>query len=582
MTTQSPTQYSGISSYAFGSIVGRIRNFADPADVIKVFDDDLTDVIALVASGGTTFLSPILGRLGGIICTSGTTRSHLAIVSREYGVPCLLAVDLHGWRPADGDRVRLASSPVGEGFLEQLFDSEVSPDPESSTGSTDAPATGGTGPIRAVTAADPVGRPYTTVTSGDEGTDWWNYIRTIGDDIACKPFPSSVTSATVGALCAQSLSDTDLNDLILHMGRAFKPEMTRRSGFTSEIFPMMPYMSLSVIEDFHTYPQRVRTIDAALPAEEIGRRLRQQPGLVSPLWIWMVGYHYLCGRELLIHMGRIAPDSDIDDVRTVVDFWRRLSLAHRGDGTLDYKDAGFTNRYLPDTTVADLRAQQKRLDATTRKELQTLNAALSGYCFMYFTDSRVGICDNGPYPAGDHTATLVRDFLSLDSGQFGYRWARDRDPGFTGVTLVLTFATNVFTEFEINDWGTTFTEPDQFLTTVTDAAVIGHRADGRSEVLPPETWAELTRAVGTEHLALYQQFSTADRNDRILAATEMYSFGLRPFARVAGVEDRIDWRISERTLALLPDPLGDDDQAGAIFGGALVAHDRPSAFSSFG
>ena len=70
-----------------------------------------------------------------------------------------------------------------------------------------------------------------------------------------------------------------------------------------------------------------------------------------------------------------------------------------------------------------------------------------------------------------------------------------------------------------------------------------------------------------------------DRSERILAATEMYTFGLRPFARVAGVEDRIEWQISADTMALFPEPLADDDAAAAIFGGALVAHDRLSAFS---
>ncbi|GAC67383.1 PEP-utilizing enzyme [Gordonia soli] len=569
MTATTPTRHAGISSFDFGTKVGRIKNFSAPDDVIAVFEDDLEEVVALVESGGTTFLSPILGRLGGIVCTSGTTRSHLAIVSREYGVPCLLAVDLDGWTPADGETVTLTSSSSGEGHLAAS---------DGSVGAASVPEGGAVEAVDPADAADPVGRPFTDATSGDPRADWWTYLATVGDDIAVKPFPSSVTADTVTQLVSEALTDDDLDTLIQHMGRSFKPEMTRRSGFTSEIFPMMPYMSMSVIEDFHTYPERVRIIDSAMPAEEIGRRLSVSPGLVSPLWIWMVGYHYLCGRELLIEMGRMAPGDDIDDVRTVVDFWRRLALGHRGDGTLDYKDAGFTNRYLPDDALSTLRADLRPVDDASRKELQTLNAALSGYCFMYFTDSRVGICDNGPYPNGDGTATLVRDFLSLDAGQFGYPWARESDPGLSGVTLTLTFPTDVFTDFEINDWGTTFTEPEQFLATVTEASIVGHHADGTSSVLPVEDWADLTKRLGEDHLKLYQTFSQMDRSARILAATEMYSFGLRPFARRAGVEDRIEWRISARTMGLFPEPLADDDKAAALFGGALVGHDRPSAF----
>ena len=198
---------------------------------------------------------------------------------------------------------------------------------------------------------------------------------------------------------------------------------------------------------------------------------------------------------------------------------------------------------------------------------------------MYFTDSRVAICDNGPYPEADGEATVVRDFLSLDSGAFAYPWARELDPGVSGVTVTLTYPVSAFHDFEINDWGTTFTEPDHFLSAVTRASVTARYADGTSRVLEPHEWPELAARLSTEHLKLYQTFSTMSRDDRILAATRMYTWGLRPFARIAGVEDSVDWSFSDRTMNLFPDPLADDDQAAALFGGALVAHDRPSAFS---
>jgi phosphohistidine swiveling domain-containing protein len=84
----------GEIAYGKGTVTGVIRRFTTPDDVLDVIDADLDDTIALVESGGTTFLGPILGRLGGLVCTSGTLRSHLAIVSREFQLPCLMAVDL--------------------------------------------------------------------------------------------------------------------------------------------------------------------------------------------------------------------------------------------------------------------------------------------------------------------------------------------------------------------------------------------------------------------------------------------------------------------------------------------------------
>ncbi len=109
----------GEIAYGNGRATGVIKKFTTPDDVLDVIDADLDDTIALVESGGTTFLGPILGRLGGLICTSGTLRSHLAIVSREFQLPCLMAVDLKE-DLSDGDRVTLVlEAGSGQGSVER-------------------------------------------------------------------------------------------------------------------------------------------------------------------------------------------------------------------------------------------------------------------------------------------------------------------------------------------------------------------------------------------------------------------------------------------------------------------------------
>ena len=545
----------GTPSYRFSRVTGHARWFRNPSDVIGAIDSDLESTIALVDSGGTTFLSPILGRLGGIVARDGTLRSHLAIVSREFEVPCLVGTELVEV-PVDGTELTL-----------EVQDGDV--------------ALVTTGAVAGVTSSDTSSAETSSAetSDGDVVERWWSYVRRVGDEIGVKAFDVDVSPADLDALIAEPLTDERLDDLVQHMGRAFKPEMTRRSSFTSELFPMLPYMSLSVIDDFHTYAERVAVIDAAMPAEEIGRRLRTAPNQASPLWIWMAGYHYLCGRECLIQMGRLRRDERTEEIRTVVDFWRRLTLAHRGDGTLDNKDAGFTNRYLPADVVTSLASSTQRLDADSAKALKRLNATVAGYSFLYFTDSRVGIYDSGPYVRPDGRHTIVRDYLSLGPSAFAYPWARDLQPPFTGLTLVLTYDAGAFSSFEINDWGTTFTEPDQLLAAVTDAAVVGHTADGEQRVLDPGEWTSVTTELSRSHLAVYQQFADMDRRQRIFSATQMYTAGLRPFASVAGVTDQVDWSFSPDTLALYPDPFDDDDQAAVIFGTALVANDMPGAFS---
>lgn len=534
----------GTPSFDFSSTTGSVRHFHSPDDVINSLDSDLESTIAVVRSGGTTFLSPVLGRLGGVVALDGTLRSHLAIVAREFELPCLVGTEL-AEDLKDGATVTLALNEAGVGLV-----------------TSGGPA-----------AAGQVGDGRDVVTA------WWDYIRAVGDENAVKDFDVSMNSPNLERLLTDELDDARLDDLIGHMGRSLKPELARRSGFTSELFPMLPYMSLSVIEDFFQFPARVREIDAILPAEQIGRRLREAPNQISPLWIWVIGYHFLCGRECLIHMGRMRRDEKIEDVRAVVDFWRRLTLAHRGDGTLDYKDAKFSNRYLPEPVVTSLIAESQPLDAAAVKALKRLNATISGYSFLYFCDSRVGICDSGPYFHSDGRQVIVRDYLSLGTSAWNYPWAEKVSPSYVGITMVLLYDPGAFTEFEINDWGTTFTEPGQLLSAVTAAAVLGVRADGTKEVLPSHAWPDVTAELSREHMKLYQYFAALDRRERVLAATQMYTSVLRPFAAVAGLDPESSWSLSPDAADLYPTPLDDDDQAAAVFGGALLAHQRASAFS---
>ena len=87
---------TGVNLFVAGQVRGVGRWFNDTSDVLSIDDDDLEETIAFVNKGGMTFLSPILPDLKGIVCTAGSRESHLAILSRESDVPCVLAASLTG------------------------------------------------------------------------------------------------------------------------------------------------------------------------------------------------------------------------------------------------------------------------------------------------------------------------------------------------------------------------------------------------------------------------------------------------------------------------------------------------------
>jgi len=97
---------TGVNLFVAGEVRGVARWFNDTSDVLSIDDDDLEETIAFVNKGGMTFLSPILPDLRGIVCTAGSRESHLAILSREADVPCVVVANITG-TVSDGDTVVL-------------------------------------------------------------------------------------------------------------------------------------------------------------------------------------------------------------------------------------------------------------------------------------------------------------------------------------------------------------------------------------------------------------------------------------------------------------------------------------------
>ncbi len=93
-----PTNVQGIARY--------FRSIKDVADALANGVPEGT--IAVIDDSGGTLTAPILEQFAGVICAGGTVRSHLGILTREYGIPCLMNAEIHGLR--NGDQVELEVS----------------------------------------------------------------------------------------------------------------------------------------------------------------------------------------------------------------------------------------------------------------------------------------------------------------------------------------------------------------------------------------------------------------------------------------------------------------------------------------
>jgi phosphohistidine swiveling domain-containing protein len=98
------------------NVVRRAQNTVGIARYIRTSERVLTlmkqgvpdDLIAIIDDSGGTLTAPILEKFKGVICAGGTVRSHLGILTREYGIPCFMNAKISGIR--EGDRVEMETT----------------------------------------------------------------------------------------------------------------------------------------------------------------------------------------------------------------------------------------------------------------------------------------------------------------------------------------------------------------------------------------------------------------------------------------------------------------------------------------
>jgi hypothetical protein len=99
-------------------VTGTARFVSDVETVMTMLTEGVPDdTIAVIDDSGGTLTAPILGDFKGVVCMGGTIRSHLGILTREYGVPCLMAAKLEGLQ--DGDQVVVEySKPAADAYAD--------------------------------------------------------------------------------------------------------------------------------------------------------------------------------------------------------------------------------------------------------------------------------------------------------------------------------------------------------------------------------------------------------------------------------------------------------------------------------
>ena len=366
------------------------------------------------------------------------------------------------------------------------------------------------------------------------------------------------------------------NWLLQRIGAAYKSELSRRTVFESELFGMNTYIIMSHLEDYLRMPDRMRTIERHMAAEDIVRTGLPIGTKKNFICLVAMPLHYLAGRELFIDLGELDRSSDLDEHLTVLNFWRRATIALRADGVLANIDADppDSSRVLDEGELSQLRDDLAPADDSVRSAIRKFGAQLMSYCFLENCDSRMAVCDTGPYPASDGKFIALRELCTDGAGDFPWtEGVRDLLPYHN---FVIAYELPSSVQMENNIWGTAWFTPTEYLKQITGSRVFV-TDDGTLKPLPMEELDSVASAIRKAHKQLYLRFSDMSVPDRTVCATQMYAWKLKSWAHTAGAFGEIDWELTDKVRSMY-DRLSDDAYALQLLGGVFVPEKRDSVF----
>jgi hypothetical protein len=528
---------TGLTVYQDDAVIeGPVRWLDSPSAVIDfVTSGSIKDTIVLARGGTTTFLTPALtGGVKAIMTLQGAPESHLGILSREYGIPCLMGVRFsQGVRsdrgeviPADGTVVRLDVSTAPEGRVLARPGAPVSDEPVAEGGPSEEELAQIQRMLRHYRGEFP---------HGVEGE---------------QAFRARLTTnvLTTGAGDDRDLTREELNELSEYMGfNLWDCLALRATEGESGLIPRQEYEAVGLVQIWQRYPELMRWITDQIGVDglyEVGGTSRREIGTkVNALHIWGSGFPLGMGRALAMALGAVTGNGREADLRDAMQFMRRLHTGLRGPGQPMFgSQNGYVNPILSADWVERFLDERRPLsdpEARTRGQRFSANTELMG--FLLHFDNRCGLHDTGPYPTPDGGFMIVRDhFLSEDL----YHW-NDVTEGLPhAITQAMFFKPDAPLEVAIGDLGTVFTQPANYLKHLTGMTVYARdRWDtpaGDIRLLDDDALDTIQERCAVASDKLYRRIASMPKRDKISAGAQVYyTEFIVPVARAAGLWDRM-------------------------------------------
>lgn len=530
----------GLNVYESPEVVeGTVRWLETPEDVIAFANSgDVSDVIVVSRGGTTSFLTMALNAgVRGVVTLQGAPESHLGILCREYGIPCVMAVAFNkGVRtargetvPADGVRIRLDVSTRPEGVVSVEAGAPVddSPPPEDAT-----PAMS---PEQQAQIQLLLEKFTGEVPHGVEG-----------DKIMQAEMNTRVLYADDDSM-HRELTLEEVNEAVrYYTWNEWDALSARATEGESGLIPRQEYEAMGIMHCWFRHPNWLRAVEDKIGVDkviEIGALGRNEIGTkVNMLHLWALATASSFGRGIALELNLHDLDYKADRIRDCFGIVRRLYKGLWGEGPMltsmrDYKaeilDRGWIDRFAADRISLE--------DSDTRSTFQRFNGSAELMGFLLSFDNRLGVGDHGPYPLEDGGFVVVRDVFLNEPA---YSWC-DTESGLPwSVTIAMFFGPDSGLEVQMMDLSTVFTTPANYLPFVEGVAVY-ERSEWDTpmdevKVLGLEDMATLRTKCEDASSALYARIAAMSQREKIEAGCLTYTAGfMLPVARAAGMYDEL-------------------------------------------
>ena len=521
------------------AVEGRVKWLDSPDEVLDFVEeeDDVTDVVVIVRGGTTTFLTPALtAGVCGIVTLQGAPESHLGIVSREYGIPCVMSVAFEkGVRtsrgevvPADGARIKLDSTSRPKATVSVELGAPTSDEPVADAGP-------GMAPEQLAQIQLLLEKFGGEVPHGSEG-----------DAVMQKQLATGILELTDDSI-ERPLTLTEVNDIVKYLTwNEWDALAARATEGESGLIPRQEYEALGILNCWFRHPGWLRVIDDRVGAQgvvDIGAAARREIGTkANLLHSWAVLCAPFFGRGIAIEMGLHDDERGKAEAIEGATVARRLYKGHWGDGGMFSSMRNYHAPLLKGEWLE--RFAKDRIDFADdadRSAFQKFNASAELLGFLHHFDNRLGLGDSGPYPLPDGGFLVARDLFINEPA---FEWSELSGDLPYSITMAMAFKPDSGLEVKVTDLSTMFTEPANYLRHLAGVSVYTRQqwdtpASEITALSLPEM-AELRKRVETSSAALYRHIAAMDHREKVLAGAKVYTAGfMLPYARGAGVYDEL-------------------------------------------